>query len=734
MPPGSAKAGAAAGRPSARTNGVNHRRRPGDSRWDTAEPPGAPISSDVIHQVPGRVRLRVPDLKNDPTLGDRVVGFLRQQPGVSDARVNLACAALVVSYDPSRVGLEQILAWLGRAATASSSSITRVIPRPSATPVVCGAAALGLGLLGAPAILSAGILAVAAVPIVARAVGSLVRERQVTVDVLDTMAITILGVRGDLVTSAMIAFLVAGGEYIRSLTARRSRIALSALVAADGRLAWVVRGQRKERIPATALSVGDTVVVYPGELVLADGVVTRGRALVDQKILTGESTPVLKTTGAMVYSSTVLTDGKLYIRAEHVGNATRAARIVRLLDNAPNYDTRATNHAGRFADRLVLPTLLLAGGIYAVTGNPMRAAAILTFDFATGIRVSAPTTVLASLTAAAKRDILVKGGRALEQLARIDTLVFDKTGTLTGGNPIVVDVRSSVDGLDADAVLALAAAAENRLSHPAALAIVRAALARHLTIPERGDSHYTVGLGIEADVEGRTVHVGSPRFFSQRGIGVAGSALAAAERAGRRGATTVFVARDGRLVGQISYADIPRPEAASVLQRLRERGIANVIMVTGDQAAVARSIARQIGIEQFEADVFPERKAEIVRELRARGHVVGVIGDGINDSPALAHADVSVSLKAGTDVAQETADVVLHGDLHGLPEAIDIARESAALIRQNLGIIAVPNAAGMVLATTGTLGPIVSTVVNNGSTIVAALNGLRPLLRVATEG
>ena len=349
------------------------------------------------------------------------------------------------------------------------------------------------------------------------------------------------------------------------------------------------------------------------------------------------------------------------------------------------------------------------------------------FDFATGIRVSAPTTVLATMTAAVQRDVLIKGGRAIEQLAQLDALVFDKTGTLTTGVARVTEVVP-LAGLSADELLSLAAAAEQRLSHPAAQAIVRAAERRGLPLLERGESHVAIGLGVEAHVEGRVVLVGSERFLANREIMLPGDVRREAAQAGRAGSSSVFVALDGQLVGAVRYADVPRPEAGAVLAGLRARGIRRFVMVTGDNEAVARAVAREVGIDEVEAGVFPERKAEVVRALQAAGHTVGVIGDGINDSPALAYADVSFSLKEGTDVARETADVVLHGDLHGLTEAIDLGRESMRLLRQNLAIVALPNAAGMLLATTGALGPLAATALNNGSAVAAAFNGLRPLM------
>lgn len=687
-----------------------------------------PIECEVVHHIEGRVRLRMPLLRRDPSFAERAIAFLERQNGVRSARASAVSASMVVLYDPDRVTVVRLIAWLQREVPAPAGRTSRTTARPVLGPLVCGGLALGLSLLGAPLAITVALGAVSAIPIFARAVRSLVAERRISVDALDATAVAVLALRGNLFTASLTVSLIAGGEYIRSLTARRSRRALVGLLATSDAFAWVVRGRLKERLPAEALAAGDTVVVYPGELVLVDGVVIRGRALVDQKVLTGEATPMLKQPGDAVYAATVLTDGKLYVRTERTGAETRAQRIVQILEGAPHHDTRIANHARRLADRFVLPTLALATAVYLATGDVARAVSVLVFDFATGVRVSVPTTVLASMSAGVRRDVLIKGGRAMEQLARIDTLVFDKTGTLTAGRPRVVEVHSLVPELREDEVLSLAAAVERRLRHPAAEAIVRAAERRGLSVPERESSHFSVGLGVEAVVEGRGVLVGDQRFLERKRVPLPERALALANAAGSGGASSAFVAHDGRLIGLIAYADTARAEASAVIERLRDRGVRRLLMVTGDNERAAWYVARQVGIERVEANVFPERKAEIVRELQAAGHVVGVIGDGINDSPALAHADVSFSLKAGSDVAKETADIVLHGDLHGLPESIDVARESLRLIRQNLALVAVPNVVGLALASVGLIGPAVSTAINNGSTVVAGLNGLRPLL------
>jgi Cu2+-exporting ATPase len=397
------------------------------------------------------------------------------------------------------------------------------------------------------------------------------------------------------------------------------------------------------------------------------------------------------------------------------------------LQDAPVHDTRASNIAYEFANRLVAPTFVLGGLAYLLTGSLARAAAIVIVDFATGIRVSAPTAILATLTRAAHDGILLKGGRALEQLARADVVVFDKTGTLTLGEPEVQDIVSVDCRFSEAEVLGLAAAAEIRLRHPAARALVRHARRQEVTIPERDSSRYTTGQGVTAAVNGYTVRVGSARFLAAADVSLE-QVDGVGTRLSEAGQSVTYVAVDDSLIGVIGYLDPPRPEAASVVHWLRTHGVDEVLMVTGDEPAAARAVAEPLGISRVHAGALPQDKADIVRELQGAGHVVAVIGDGINDSPALALADVSVSLAHGADLAREAADVVLmEPELGRLPHAIELSRAAMGLIRQDVALVAAPNAVAMGLATAGLLSPIGATLLSNGSTVLAAMNSLRPL-------
>ncbi len=697
-----------------------------------------PVLIELVHAVPGRLRLRVPALQWDPTLADRVLAAGMAHPGVARVRINRACASVVVEGNPEPCDAASALALVQSWTEFTERSLS---PAPATRPGWQQAAMVAIPVAGivlaavSPAIATVATV-VGAVPIVRRALAALVQDRRLSVDQLDASALVLMLALGQIGSAALMTALVALGEEIRERTARRSRRATLDLNAALGKFAWRVVGMEKEKVPVDQLRRGDVVAVYTGDAVPVDGMVVDGSAMLDQKALTGESKLVYRGRGDAVLAATAVVDGKLYVRAGAVGAGTRAGLIVRALEDATIHDTRTSSWANRLADGLVGPTFALGAASYALTGNVARTASILILDFATGIRVSAPTAVLATMSRAARDGVLIKGGRAIEQLAAVDTIVFDKTGTLTKGKPKVSQVISLDEAFEPDELLALAAAAELRLKHPSARALIQHAKRRGLRIPERESSQYVPGQGVVASVSGHAVRVGNARFF--RGAGIALTrAKSHVARLAEQGESFVYVAVDDELAGLVAYYDPPRPQAPLLIDWLKQNGVTEILMVTGDEPAAAEPVARALGITQLHAAALPDEKARIVAELQARGRVVAVIGDGINDSPALALADVSISLRSGAEVARQTADVVLmeSKNLMSLAHAIQLSRECMGLIHQNFAIVAAPNATALVLATAGFLNPVAATLMNNGSTIVAGVNSLRPLLakRKVTE-
>jgi Cu2+-exporting ATPase len=546
---------------------------------------------------------------------------------------------------------------------------------------------------------------------------------------LDGLAIALHTATGHFFAPSFMLGLVEGGEAIRDMTARGSERASLDLLDCLSKTAFVVRDGQVVEIPTQEVIVGDHVVVYPGDQIPVDGIVLEGTGIIDQCKLTGESVPVTRSVGDEVFASTLLVDGTLTILAERCGNNTRAGVIVNLMQAAPVHDTRVENYAATVANQMVIPTLLIGTGVGIFSGNLGRAIALLTLDFGTGIRVSVPTTILSVLTYAARNGVLIRSGRAIEILAKIDTVVCDKTGTLTIGHAGVNDIDVMEDRFTKDEILCYAASAEKGLTHPIAEAIVHHAKDQGVALKECEEWEYKVGLGAYAKIDGMTICVGSPRFMKQENVDLEAYDCRYPD-AKSGGQSLVYVAGDGKLLGVIRYSDPPRPESKEVIQELKRMGI-TVHMLTGDVTRVAHSIANNLGIhpDNVTAEAFPEKKVEVVKEVHDRGRTVAFCGDGINDSAALAYADVSVSFAGATDIARETADVVLmEDDLRGLIMAVKCARQAMDIIWQNTAIVAVPNLGALLSGIFFALDPILAVVINNGTAILAELNGLRPLL------
>ncbi|XXX79089.1 heavy metal translocating P-type ATPase [Sorangium sp. So ce134] len=691
----------------------------------------------VVHAIPGRVRLRLPRLGRDEAFGPLLEAGLAAVPGVLSVRIAEGASSAVVEHDPRLVDAGAIARAAAAAAAAPAprgalraARGARKARRAAALarrPLYLSSAGMLFSLGFVSPLLAYPFIAATCAPIFKRAWGSVVRQRKLNVDLLDSLAIASAVATGDAVNAAGIIWLVTLGDHIRDLTQARARRAIRGLLGYQQDLAWVVRGDAKVQIPVAELAVGDVLVIYTGSVIPVDGTVTDGEGLVDQQTLTGESMPVLKGPGDRCFAATVIKDGKLYVRADRVGGDTTAASTARLIENAPALETRAQNYAEVVADRLVPPALACSAVVLAATRDLGRVSAILTIDFGTGPRVSAPTTVLASMNAAARRGILIKGGAYIEKLAKVSTVVFDKTGTLTSGVPEVTDFLVH-DALSERDAATLAAAVSARQTHPVSQAVLRLAEAWRLAIPDREESRYLVGRGVQARVLGKVVQLGSPRFIEE--VGVPCRAEAGARLALEASAKSLlFLAVDGQHVATIAYRDAIRAESRATIRSLRERGIDDIVMLTGDSREVARQVSLELGITRYFAEMLPEDKAEITRRLTQEGRTVAVVGDGINDSPALSYADIGISVSAGAEIARETAGVVLvEDDLSKLVEAIDISRGAMRIIHQNFSMILAVNAVAYALSIPGLLNPVAATLMNNGSAVLACVNGLRPLM------
>ena len=709
----------------------------------------------IRHFMPGRVRLSIPALCYERGLAEETLAWLRRQSAVRSARINYACSSLVVEYDVAYEPMFRLL--VGRLRLMSFSDLrelTQLAPpigdsgqhlakelitaakpaeEPHRYPLALPTVSLALAFWANPIAQAINIPLMLwnGYPIAARAFRVVRAEHRLNVDFLDTLAILASVAQGNHVAGGLITWLIKLGDWIRDLTAAGSKRTIGDLLEFESKTAWIVREGSVVSIPARDVQVGDEVVVYPGEMIPVDGEIIEGSALIDQKTITGEGLPVTRGVGEAAFAATVTREGQLTIRATRVGSDTTAGQIVRLIDSAPVGDTRMQNHAEKLADRLVLPTLGVAAGTAAVTGDVNRFLSLIIVDYGTGIRVAAPTAVLSSMTLAARRGVIIKSGRHMERLAEVDTIVFDKTGTLTRGNPELGDLISYQRKLAPERLLGLAAAAESRLTHPVAEALRRKASDIGAEVPLCEETQYRLGLGVEGQVGGHYVHVGNERFMRRSGIKVPVAVANDRARLESQGYSCLYVATDGKLAALAPYADQIRPEAASIVERLYALGVKDAIMLTGDNAVVARAVGEKLGLTRQFADMLPADKATAVQQLQREGRVVAMVGDGINDSPALSFADVGIAVKHGAEVTQESADVVLMEDsLWKLVEAFEISRGAVSLIKQNYAIVAGLNTLALGLALpSGLVSPSLTALLSNGSAILASMNGVRPLLR-----
>lgn len=691
------------------------------------------VNYTVIHSVRGRVRLRIANLNKN--VEARLAKRLSKIIGVETYRFNHAASCLVIRYTP-HLPLTSLLDLLFAQGPPQQYNTDkrkiqgvpreekrkRRIPKNSLSLPLIAIALACLTTRYPPPVfrwLARGVLIMAALPVAQRAVKGIIKGK-LNIDCLDLLAIGFSSLQGKILTPALVITLHQLGDLIREYTARATAQKTASLLDSIGKEAWVEREGRIVKISSEKVAVGEIVIVYPGERIPVDGFVISGEASVNQSQLTGESMPIIVQRGSYVYASTLVQWGKLKIRAERVANQTRAAATIQLLLHAPVHDTRMANYAAIVAEKLLLPSLLLAILVLIITKDATRAASILTLDFITGIRVSIPTAFLVALNHTTRHGALVKSGRALELLSQIDTIIFDKTGTLTEGKVKIVGVSPVSDKITSKRLLQLAASAEQRINHPLAKAIVEYSQQEGVEILPTEEWSYQVGGGIVATIDGVEVLVGSERFLRTRGVAI--------ETPPTNGA--VCIAAGGELLGYIEYNDPLRKDTIPPLPSLEQYNI-QVHLLTGDNQNRALEVANIVGIptERVYAEAFPEDKAKIVCHLHQEGKVVAFVGDGLNDAAALAYADVSVSFASASHIALDTADVVLMDDkLLALRDAIAIAKETRSLIEQNIVLVVVPNFIALVFACTVGINPLIATLIHNGTAILAGLNSLRPLL------
>ena len=554
-------------------------------------------------------------------------------------------------------------------------------------------------------------------------------HRKLEVEVLDALSITASLLRGDYSTAGSVMFLLTVSSLLEEWTRKKSLDDLARSMALNVDKVWVRTPQGEVLVPLTRVHAGDEVVVRSGNMIPLDGTVLEGEAMVNQAALTGESMPVRKTTGATVYAGTVVEEGECVLVAKAEGGANRYDKIVAMIEESEKLKSGTENRALLLADRLVPWCLAGTVATYAFTRNVTRAISILMVDFSCALKLSMPLAVLSAMRECGEYHITVKGGKYLEALEKADTIVFDKTGTLTHATPQVVQVVP-FSGCGEQEVLQLAACLEEHFPHSMANAVVRAAKERGISHEEmHSEVEYIVAHGIASRVGGTRVVIGSAHFiFEDEGCTIPAGEQAKFDALDPQ-YSHLYLAASGVLAGVICIADPLRPEAAQVLHKLRRLGITQTVMMTGDSDRTARAIAAQVGVDRCFAEVLPEDKAAFVRDAKAAGHTVVMIGDGINDSPALSAADIGIAIHSGAAIAREIADVTIRAD--SLEELVTLKAIANALqkrVGSNYRFVLSFNSALILLGALGILPPATSAMLHNLSTLGISLRSMTDLL------
>ncbi len=533
-------------------------------------------------------------------------------------------------------------------------------------------------------------------------------------------------------TAAVILTLITLGRFLEARAKGHTSAAIRKLMQLAPTEAAVIRDGEEIKVPLEQVAVGDVVVVRPGEKIAVDGEVVEGHSTVDESMITGESIPVDKTTGAGVIGGTINKTGTFKFQVTAVGSETALQQIIHLVQEAqgtkPPIQRLADTVAGYFVPAVIAIALLtFLGWLLAGVGLEralIPAVAVLVIACPCALGLATPTAVMVGTGLGADHGILIKQASALETVGRLDTILFDKTGTLTRGEPAVTQLLSLTDELTEDDLLRLAAAVENPSEHPLGQAIVTRARDSNLEIGTVDDFEALAGRGVRATIDGQQILVGSTGLMHEAGVDVS-SAQEAKSRLEQQGNTTLLLAKHGRLVGLVALADTLKPGAARVVSRLQQMGL-DTYLITGDNRRTGEAIGRQLGMDNVLAEVLPEQKSDQVKQLQQQGHRVAMVGDGINDAPALAQADVGIALGTGTDVAMEAGEITLvSGDPLGVVRAILLSRRTLAHIKQNLFLAFFYNIAAIPLAAAGLLNPMIAAAAMAASSVSVVSNSLR---------
>ena len=686
----------------------------------------------ILHEGKGRMRVHVEKVRMTLHRADVLEAYLNHHDAIVHAAVYERTGDVVITYTGKRTAAIAILAGykfdVAEYDALVTSADSRRLNREYQDKMFNLVAGRCLRKLFLPAPLDAAYTAFRSIRFLWKGVRC-VLSRRLEVEVLDALSIGVSLLRGDFGTAGSVMFLLNLGSLLEEWTRKKSLDDLARSMALNVDKVWVRSQGTEVLVPLTNVRSGDEVVVRSGNMIPLDGTVLEGEAMVNQAALTGEAMPVRKAEGSTLYAGTVVEEGECVFIAKAEGGSNRYDKIVAMIEESEKLKSSTENRALVLADKLVPWCLGATVVTYLLTRNATRAISCLMVDFSCALKLSMPLAVLSAMRECGSYHITVKGGKYLEALSQADTIVFDKTGTLTRATPQVVEVVP-FSGCNEREVLQLAACLEEHFPHSMANAVVRAAKERGISHEEmHSEVEYIVAHGIASRVGGERVVIGSYHFVFEDEKCTIPTAEQQKFDALKPAYSHLYMAASGQLVGVICISDPLRPEAAAVLNGLRALGIRNTVMMTGDSERTAAAIAKQVGVDRFFAEVLPEDKANFVQQAKAEGHTVVMIGDGINDSPALSAADIGIAINSGAAIAREIADVTIKADsLEELVALKAIANSLQKRVHANYRFVLTFNSTLIALGALGILQPASSAMLHNLSTIGISLKSMTNLL------
>ncbi len=716
------------------------------------------LSCEVVHKIRGRIRIRSRALKYLGNMKQNIEKQLEEVRYINSVKISSITGTIVIYFTDITVTEENLIALLQNTLNVylveiyknekiennKQIVIERKLQEESPEEIIKKITAAG-GLLaynifkkspiepvtGLKRIFNFNTLSIIslAAPVIKNGIGSLVRNKRPNADTLSSSAIISSLLLGKEKTALTIMILEEFAELLTVYTMKKTRGAIKDMLSVGENYVWKqVDVNNIKKVSIDEIQKGDKIVVQTGEKISVDGVIVKGEAFIDQSSITGEYMPVTKKIGDNVFAGTIIKNGSITIEAEKVGDDRTVSRIIKLVEDANFNKAQIQNYADTFSAQLIPLNFLLAGIVYIATRNIQKAMSMLVIDYSCGIRLSTATAFSAAINTAAKNGILIKGSNYIEELSKADTIIFDKTGTITEGKPSVQTIKVLDKSLEENAMLAYAAAAEETSSHPLAVAILNEVKDRGIEIPLHEENKIVSARGIETVVDGKVIRVGSKKFMEESGIPTEKNHEEVKVILGR-GEILIYISRGNKLIGLLGVTDPPRENIKKTINRLRGQGIDEIILLTGDLEQQAHTIASRMAIDSYESELLPEDKAKNILALQSRGGKVIMIGDGINDAPALSYANIGIALgSTRTDVAMEAADVTITKDDPLLvPEVIGLSKKTVSTIKENFAMAIGVNSFALVLGATGILPAIYSSVIHNLSTILVVGNSLKLL-------